>query len=267
MIELLVVIAIIAILAAILFPVFAQAREKARAINCVSNEKQIGLGILQYVQDYDEMFPQSEYYNGAAGYYASWREAIFPYVKNGWNNSIGIAMGGVWNCPDYPDQNQYGQYGCSQFICGEGDGVGAPTLIPQTLSQILFPADMVLVAEKGRFDNSPSSAYDWAHPFFEPWESLWTDHIYNTPGDPTSGLNPNPAHYDLMSKAQDGIADADCDYSDNLGLDPNPGCDIYPRYRHTQNSNFLLCDGHVKAFHRGSISWMKNIWWNYGGAL
>src|SRR5687767_5732009 len=55
LIELLVVIAIIAILAAILFPVFAQARAKARAITCLSNQKQIGLGAMQYMQDYDEL--------------------------------------------------------------------------------------------------------------------------------------------------------------------------------------------------------------------
>ncbi|MBC7808384.1 MAG: prepilin-type N-terminal cleavage/methylation domain-containing protein [Akkermansiaceae bacterium] len=57
LIELLVVIAIIAILAAILFPVFAQAREKARQTSCLSNQKQSGLGFLMYVQDYDEQFP------------------------------------------------------------------------------------------------------------------------------------------------------------------------------------------------------------------
>ena len=57
LIELLVVIAIIAILAAILFPVFAQAREKARTATCASNLKQISLGVLQYVQDYDESYP------------------------------------------------------------------------------------------------------------------------------------------------------------------------------------------------------------------
>jgi prepilin-type N-terminal cleavage/methylation domain-containing protein len=59
LIELLVVIAIIAILAAILFPVFARAREKARQSACLSNVKQLGLGIMQYVQDYDGMYPDS----------------------------------------------------------------------------------------------------------------------------------------------------------------------------------------------------------------
>ena len=67
LIELLVVIAIIAILAAILFPVFAKAREKARQITCVSNQKQIGIAILQYVQDYDETLPPSNYNDPLTG--------------------------------------------------------------------------------------------------------------------------------------------------------------------------------------------------------
>jgi prepilin-type N-terminal cleavage/methylation domain-containing protein/prepilin-type processing-associated H-X9-DG protein len=95
LIELLVVIAIIAILAAILFPVFAKAREKARQAACMSNEKQIGLGILQYIQDYDEKFP-----SGVTGIAApappsaanpvvasngagvGWAGGISPYVKS-----------------------------------------------------------------------------------------------------------------------------------------------------------------------------------------
>ena len=60
LIELLVVIAIIAILAAILFPVFAQAREKARQTSCMSNERQLGLAVVQYVQDNDEMMPLAD---------------------------------------------------------------------------------------------------------------------------------------------------------------------------------------------------------------
>ena len=89
LIELLVVIAIIAILAAILFPVFARARENARRASCMSNLKQIGLGIMQYTQDYDEHMPAGfltntgiPYPDGIARTYQSWRVAIFPYVKS-----------------------------------------------------------------------------------------------------------------------------------------------------------------------------------------
>ncbi len=78
LIELLVVIAIIAILAAILFPVFARAREKARQTSCLSNVKQVGLGMIMYLQDYDELFPPA--INSGSGRY--WMEAIMPYVKN-----------------------------------------------------------------------------------------------------------------------------------------------------------------------------------------
>ena len=92
LIELLVVIAIIAILAAILFPVFARARENARRASCQSNMKQLGLGIIQYTQDYDEKMPGQIDPNGAVfqgapdawavGQEANWMQGIFPYVKS-----------------------------------------------------------------------------------------------------------------------------------------------------------------------------------------
>ncbi|RYX85496.1 DUF1559 domain-containing protein [bacterium] len=90
LIELLVVIAIIAILAAILFPVFARARENARKASCMSNMKQLGLGLMQYTQDYDERFPcpGATNYNGefrnddGSAAKASWRQKIYPYVKS-----------------------------------------------------------------------------------------------------------------------------------------------------------------------------------------
>jgi len=107
LIELLVVIAIIAILAAILFPVFAQAREKARAISCLSNMKQLGLGLYQYNQDYDEKLVKSYFAfpNGCdwsqpiGPTFYSWRFAIIPYVK-----SVGI-----YACPSaqYLGSSQY----------------------------------------------------------------------------------------------------------------------------------------------------------------
>jgi len=84
LIELLVVIAIIAILAAILFPVFARARENARRTSCQSNMKQIGLGLLQYTQDYDEKYPLTNNIPGNYGGFdwGLWMVHIQPYVKS-----------------------------------------------------------------------------------------------------------------------------------------------------------------------------------------
>lgn len=134
LIELLVVIAIIAILAAILFPVFARARENARRASCMSNLKQIGLGMMMYVQDYDEQYPvgivgdldvnNSTPFSGAAyctnmpcgifsvsdghatgGYIMSWMDLLQPYTKSTQ----------IFVCPSqqYP---QYGGYGYNIYI-------------------------------------------------------------------------------------------------------------------------------------------------------
>lgn len=86
LIELLVVIAIIALLAAILFPVFARARENARRTSCLSNLKQIGLGTLQYVQDYDETLPGIYTSNvplpGYSPLVQTWMDMVYPYIKS-----------------------------------------------------------------------------------------------------------------------------------------------------------------------------------------
>jgi prepilin-type N-terminal cleavage/methylation domain-containing protein/prepilin-type processing-associated H-X9-DG protein len=113
LIELLVVIAIIAILAAILFPVFAQAREKARAISCISNLKQINLAILQYQQDYDEYLPNGLFRDtsthAASGSHslggAGWAGQIQAYVKST----------GVFKCPDDPTNNTAGTNGVGNY--------------------------------------------------------------------------------------------------------------------------------------------------------
>lgn len=81
LIELLVVIAIIAILAAILFPVFSRARENARKAQCQSNLKQLSMGIMQYAQDYDQRYPLG-YVVTPTGYVTTWAKLIDPYVKS-----------------------------------------------------------------------------------------------------------------------------------------------------------------------------------------
>ena len=104
LIELLVVIAIIAILAAILFPVFAQAREAARKASCVSNLKQLGLGVGMYTQDYDGTYPYWNWgtnYGGRGNMQSLWHVAIFPYVKNT----------GVYSCPSDAQRWGAGQHG------------------------------------------------------------------------------------------------------------------------------------------------------------
>jgi prepilin-type N-terminal cleavage/methylation domain-containing protein/prepilin-type processing-associated H-X9-DG protein len=140
LIELLVVIAIISILAAILFPVFARARENARRASCQSNEKQLALGLMMYSQDHDDrMVPAAGYYVGTALYY--WPSLVQPYIKSNQ----------VFKCPSDPDKTPYDgstaghyvSYGMSQLLrAGLPSGVQAPTL-----AQITQPSATVLLTD------------------------------------------------------------------------------------------------------------------------
>lgn len=133
LIELLVVIAIISILAAILFPVFARARENARRASCASNLKQIGISFMMYTQDYDEMMPLNnvtgsptlETGKPAVSGVHHWFEMMFPYIK-----SVQ-----VFNCPS-TDQTTYrpyiGQYNYGFFDYGYNYATASSGMCPAT---------------------------------------------------------------------------------------------------------------------------------------
>ncbi|PIU62542.1 MAG: hypothetical protein COS85_18240 [Armatimonadetes bacterium CG07_land_8_20_14_0_80_59_28] len=122
LIELLVVIAIIAILAAILFPVFSRAREKARQTTCISNLKQLATATLQYLQDYDETFPMSSYPAGSCVATFNWQ--VIPYIKNDQ----------VAQCPSDP----YAMDVNIMFSTVGGACPGTPRYTSYTVNQSLF---------------------------------------------------------------------------------------------------------------------------------
>jgi prepilin-type N-terminal cleavage/methylation domain-containing protein/prepilin-type processing-associated H-X9-DG protein len=239
LIELLVVIAIIAILAAILFPVFAQAREKARAITCISNQKQVNLGFLQYVQDYDETYPMGQYVDPGTGIQYTWADMVMPYIKSGnkW------AQGGVFTCPSYPDRNQGFQFSPSYDMAPDGPASwnGWDTAPPVTaLAQIDQPAEKIFLVEKGRNDAS------WQWLTWTAWEWDWVDWV----GHDLSHCD-GAQHLDL---------NFDCDYTATNASPTWAGCGMHPRYRHTNTTNVSFFDGHTKAFARGQINWCRNIY-------
>src|SRR6187402_2889329 len=161
LIELLVVIAIIAILAAILFPVFAKVREKARQISCSSNMKQLALGLLQYNQDNDESMPDTNTIWGGG-----WTGKIYPYIKSK----------GVYKCPDDSSNTDGAQW--SNVSYGLNVNVLAPYIdnappgyqgnyfgrdSRTALSAQASPANSVLLFEiQGQWHLDPSDPHETA---------------------------------------------------------------------------------------------------------
>lgn len=155
LIELLVVIAIIAILAAILFPVFAKAREKARQTSCLSNEKQIALSILMYTGDYDDTFPPATmpYYSyaylpdGDAAYANGVKGLLLdPYMKSAkvltCPSSSGVGFGPSWVGPG----DLHITYALNGWLCG--NPYAQPNgLTPVSLSAVKSPANVLLLSE------------------------------------------------------------------------------------------------------------------------
>ena len=238
LIELLVVIAIIAILAAILFPVFQKVRENARRTTCASNMKQIGIAIVQYVQDSDEIYPvgQNKNWDGA------WPTLTQPYIK-----SLDVFF-----CPDDSSHNATGvilkvgdsfteSYSANGYfdlstgwppnykgVMMYDEGWQAPSPPPVcTLAQVSNPSSSIMVAEKHNdqvMATFGTTDYAGNGTWFGPGSVMqgvsWQDG-FGSVGDVPNGTLPAAA----------------------WPYGPNGAVST----KHNDRANFLFCDGHVKA--------------------
>jgi len=220
LIELLVVIAIIAILAAILFPVFAQAREKARQASCLSNQKQLGNALIMYVQDYDEMLPHHEADESnflafppalaANRPFVTWQRSVQPYIKND----------KVYTCPSSPQSPSSPTTAANQNWARasyQGNGVVLSRL-GCSLARIPAPADIVFTQEN----------FYW---FYTAW----------CRPSQVNAANASPAQFRWWH-----LVDCRPQFAGLPRLPRQPACGEQYNHRHFEGGNILFVDGHVK---------------------
>jgi len=261
LIELLVVIAIIAILAAILFPVFAQAREKARQASCLSNLKQLGLGLMMYAQDFDEVMPTAFADNGAINgggvSVIPYEHQLMPYLKN--DQISGCPSDSVARPARGVDQFFDGNYGrrrplvkrsygyvgqiCTAEATARGQWDDPNTGMSawgqgKSLAAFDAPADTISLVEAwGRNEGGEAETFYIG----TPWGSLFT-------GCDT---------WKLAGRNKPAKNAADLDASGQCSGDfDNPGKLVAKG--HSGMSNYAFADGHVKALSFGAVR--QNDW-------
>jgi prepilin-type processing-associated H-X9-DG protein len=201
-------------LAAILFPVFAQAREKARATSCLSNGKQTALAIGMYAQDYDETFPFDIQAAGTVNE-TWWADVIQPYIKTG-------NKGGVLTCPSASSAGY--AYSFNDAMSGKG------------LATANAPADTVLTADAAQCPKLKDKVYGLArsNPYFlytlKGQEAFWLPAPNFTAGTGSGDATLRPDVRDEDTDAAQGLL----------------------RFRHNIGVNSTFADGHVKYVRQGA---------------
>ncbi len=279
LIELLVVIAIIAILAAILFPVFAQAREKARAASCLSNTKQMGLGLMMYVQDYDETYPYwswwyssdqgggpyggSPYSAGFNHWESFWFNAIYPYVKNGQ----------VFACPSANDHTTILQNHCWTWTGNNTyDLMVAHGFQPAMINAQVNYAYNQALAEGNITNGNPTTLAGLQHPAqvlaIADCDNGETNSLVPVPNP---GNPQDPYHQAIISRVAWPNEISNCYSTESCGAALNNFGVALPsqfgqgnvqplsfydtQARHTAGDNLTFADGHSKWLRDSRITW------------
>jgi len=209
LIELLVVIAIIAILAAILFPVFAQAREKARSTTCLSNFKQLGTAVTMYIQDYDGAYPLAWYNTPQYGFDC----VLQPYVKNL----------KVFECPSHPNTPRYFN-GYVKYFNIPPPGIPGSYVMNGDLSALLTGPD-------GRSGRTEAAVQ-------RPADTIMMSEIWDTRG---------PKGTEAAHVTVTGVGSVwEGPEHEIFNATWNDVCDRIPFKIHQNGSNFNFADGHAK---------------------
>lgn len=263
LIELLVVIAIIAILAAILFPVFAQAKEAAKKTQCLSNAKELGLGMTMYLGDNDDTLPWAAYWDysagsgwaTAAGGMHEWSQVILPYIKNGKEVPLSYAgaaggPGTIFSCPTNKVQGQLNAYGVHNDMFPQClNWMGASPSVctaPKSGTLVDDPAGKAMMVEKGSANSGivPGSTFDTRA---IDWTGIW-----NNTADVTTDIVFQAPNYNTVT-GQKG----DCDGGFPWSWPPD--CTAFPRFRHSGAANTTFFDGHSKGMQKGQLNYGKHI--------
>ena len=264
LIELLVVIAIIAILAAVLFPVFGRARENARRSSCQSNLKQLGLGILQYTQDYDESYPIASqgpytYSDVSIGLISQWPVAIQPYIKslqvfqcpsdskkgdNAPYGGIMLSYAANSYC-NYPASTGYGlTFSGVLGINGVNWGqtfYDGKQVVTTSAAKITQPSEVIMLTEKHSANIIANTG--GANASLGNVSAYGANSMFTATGNFGWGIN------------GDNIPDGS-----RSGTTFDTGVNGGVSVAHLETSNFLFVDGHVKALKPLATVTGRNMW-------